>query len=491
MKRLASMLILLPLMACLSCNTNNGHATTEEHADTVKTVPFNFHAWSKALKVIEKPIDIYSLEDVTNNPGPFAAGGFKKISAGILSRSKSYMAIIAWCETNEKESGSVTLLLTYTPDGKEIARQEIGREKQETREDESNYLHKWPEMNNDSIVLVKEIWYTVRKGGDDTGENKARMKQYKINQRGEVTVIPQETESFDAFTGRFNVLTTPLNITMPDLAQLKPLSLLTPYFDFSDVLYFNDIRFYHYGKIPLPGKRIYLLYAAAQMYGDEAERDSTVQLIAYTSDGKETGRVRLNGIYASEGLYDASKNAAIAADGTISVTEESNEDQMGDVFYFTSMVSDKVIYRPDAEGKLVRELKAREYNSSDFSTANLKEMLVSRRKDADKPDTELDQPLFTIPQEKNIYVRVHVYDNGQEQLVELYTVDAELHVLDHHVIYNTLKKVSYEKASAKDKTTVEGESDPDPDKKTLLKGPATIRLKDKILQITPEGKFRE
>lgn len=491
MRRLASALILVPAMAFFSCNNNSGTAEVPL-ADSVKTVSFDFKGWLKHLKPVEQPVYIYNLQDIDSTLGPFAQSGFHSVSAGIVSRHKNYVAIVAQCIFKKDEPANTVLLLVYSPDGKEIARQEIGSDKDETKNDETNSVHKWPEFLNDSTFWVKESWYSHKKG-DDNGDSKARMKQYRIDYTGKVTAIPQETVAFDAYAGRFKPLTVPLTITYPSLAGLKPVSLQTPYLDFTEWMYFEQVDLYHYGKIALPGKGTYLLYATGQLNGGESVMDSTVQLVYHSPDGKESSSIRLNGYSGSEGYYAASKNASIAADGTIRVIEESNDEEgYGGEIYFPSHLEDEVTYTPIEGAKLKRQVVGKNFVTEELSANDLKELLATRRSNYaanTQPNTEFDQSLYSIQRNDIVLVRLHVYDNGGEQLVELYTIKPDLKVLDRYILLNTLKSMPYDKVKAADDVALEGENHK-ADNLQTLNGPAIFTLKDKVLQITPEGKFQ-
>ncbi|NML39239.1 hypothetical protein HHL17_18715 [Chitinophaga sp. G-6-1-13] len=490
MRRLASLLILLPAMAFFSCN--NSGAAKEPVADSVKTVAFDFKGWLKHLKPVEMPLYSYGLENIDSTLGPFAQSGFYSVAAGILSRHKNYVAIAAQCIYKKDDQNSIMLLLIYSPEGKEIARQEIGMEKEESKNGESNAVHKWPEFINDTTFWVKESWYTRKKDATD-GESKARIKQFRITDQGLVEAVPQETISFDTYAGRFKPLTTPFTVQW-SMIGLQPVSLLTPYYDFSELIYFEKIKLYHYGRINLPGKGVYLLYTAGPLESGESVMDSTVQLVYYTPDGKESSHVRLNGYTGSEGYYESSSHAAIAADGTISVTEETNDEGVGGDLFFTYRLEDDMKYTPGEGARFKRQMVGRNFIADDFTPAGLKEMLASRRNNYNGTmdmDTEFDQSMFTIRQDETIYVRLHVYDNGSEQLVEIYTVGTDLRVLDRYVAYNNLKKIPYEKASAHDNVSVEGEIEKDDIavKQPKLEGTAMMSLKDKLVVITPQGKF--
>lgn len=477
-------------MAFFSCN--NSGAAKEPVADSVKTVAFDFKGWLKQLKPVEMPLYSYGLESIDSTLGPFAQSGFYHVSAGILSRQKNYIAIAAQCMYKKDDQASIMLLLIYSPDGKEIARQEIGMEKEETKNGESNAVHKWPEFINDSTFWVKETWYTRKKDATD-GESKARIKQFRITAQGQVEAVPQETIPFDTYAGRFKPLTTPFTVQW-NMIGLQPVSLLTPYYDFSELIYFEKIKLYHYGRINVPGKGVYLLYSAGPLESGESVMDSTVQLVYYTPDGKESSSIRLNGYTGSEGYYESYSHASIAADGTVSVTEETNDEGVGGDLFFTYRLEDDMKYTPDAGAKFKRQMVGRNFIVDEFTPAGLKEMLAARRNNYNATvdiDTEFDQSLFTIHRDETTYVRLHVFDNGSEQLVEIYTVGTDLKVLDRYVAYNNLKKIPYEKASAHDNVSVEGEIERDDNavKQTKLDGTAMMSLRDKLIVITPEGKF--
>ncbi|MBC9933451.1 hypothetical protein [Chitinophaga qingshengii] len=491
MRRLATVLILVPAMAFFSCN--NSSSTGEVPlADSVKTVSFDFKEWLKHLKPVEPPVNTYDLENIDSTLGPFAQSGFHSVSAGIVSRHKNYVAIAAQCIFKKDNYDNTVLLLVYSPDGKEIARQEIGSDKDETKNNETNSMHKWPEFLNDTTFWVKETWYTQKKG-DDVGDSKARMKQFRIDYTGKITAVPQETVTFDAYASRFKPLTIPFTITYPNVAGLKPVSLQTPFLDFSEWIYFEKVDPYHYGKIDLPGKGTYLLYATGQLNGGESVMDSTVQLVYHSPDGKESSSIRLNGYSGSEGYYTASKNASIAADGTIRVIEESNDNGgTGEELYFGNTMEDEVTYTPKEGGKLKRQLVKKNFITEELSVNDLKELLANRRSNYaanTEPKTEIDQSLYSIQRNDIVLVRMHVYDNGAEQLVELYTIKPDLKVLDRYVLLNTLKSMPYDKVKAADDVALEGEHYK-ADNLQILNGPAIVTLKDKVLQITPEGKFQ-
>lgn len=486
MNRLTGALILLPLIALFSCDTNS-KAHTETTKDSVAVISFDLKAWMKGLPVLQKPVDMYALTEVTGRKGPFPFGTYKAIFAGIVNSNKQYITLIAR-GVFPGESSSESFLFTFTPEGKEIARERVGLEKEDTINNVINVVRLWPVIDNDSLFAVKEDWQSYKKDATGVGERKASMKLFRIGKDGRITPVQQETDSFEGFAARFNTISLPATIGKPDLPRLKRLSFITPYYNFADYIYYDNMQLFHYGKMQVPGNGMYLLYATGLMDYEDAVVDTSVQLVACTAKGRETDRLMVFGTEGAEGYYTRTYNCSVAADGSITLTEETPGYNEYMVFYLEGQLIRQLAFRLNGEGKFVKQLKGLEYAAADLEENAIRKALVQMAKDGAKEHT-MDDFLFRVNRENSINVRLHIYNKDKDQLAELYTVTTDNQVLDRYVIYNDLKKADYQQVAAKDGTKIEGEEMEAGEEK--LEGPAAIRLKGKLLAITPEGKFQE
>ncbi|WP_212004257.1 hypothetical protein [Chitinophaga sp. HK235] len=118
---------LLAVLLFFACNTRN----TEQNgtASDVQTVsPVLVKAWLKRLPVIKLQDGNIVPPRLIDNPGPFAVEKYDQLAAGILLGRHSFIpVIVSYVYSCGKGSDcQKTLLISYTPEGKEIGREEVG-----------------------------------------------------------------------------------------------------------------------------------------------------------------------------------------------------------------------------------------------------------------------------------------------------------------------------------------------------------------------------
>ncbi|HVI49555.1 MAG TPA: hypothetical protein VM802_32105 [Chitinophaga sp.] len=476
------------LTACGNTNVQTRNTTDTLNATSGK----QFSDWIATLKVLEKPLELYGMPDITGKTGPFDSHPYKSVTAGVLSAGKHYYAVLFQCTTQHSATEVVTFLVTYTPDGRQIATREVGMEKDISESGSHTYVRKWPVMENDSIAEIREAWDVIE--GEDEGdmETKARIKFIRIAWNGEIVSIPQETETFEAFAARFPSMKLPLTISKPDNALLKRISMFTPYFNFEEYIYYDSIKVYHYGKVASTAKQTILLYATDELGQEELEQLPSVLAVAYDAGGKETDRLLLQGGTATEGYSRGADGAVIDMDGTIHVKKTETDAGLDGLIPVPGETVQQQVCRLNAIGRFMQETKSIAYTFSSLDAASLKGEFDERRKYPEQVSWKdsICQLVFSIPWERSIYVALHAYDVAGEQLVELFTATQDGKPLDHYIVYSTLKKTPPAKA-----ITIAGlepvAETPQAENALLFNGVVTITFDHKTMHISKEGKFTE
>ncbi|WP_160717219.1 hypothetical protein [Chitinophaga solisilvae] len=474
MKRLTTSVLVAPLFAILSCG-GNSNAHTETQTDTLKTASFGFSDWIKNLSVLDKPLELTQLKDVTGKSGPLQGDQYATVEAGILSGNDRFIAVIVK-GTLKKENNSITYLITYTPDGKEIARAEVGM--QTDGETDGTSIFKFPLADNDAMIEVREEWFISKKGEDPEMRYKTRF--LKLESDGSIAAVPQETATFDAFAGRFNDISLPLTVSEPDVARLKPLSKLTPYYNFEELMRIGDVRAFHYGKAAIPGGPLYLLYATSETKNtSDYFQAPSVQLVSYMN-GKEADHLWIWSASSSEGVESSTKDAVVEKDGAITLSQTEDADGPGSDYPYTGKFKNMYRYKPDASGKFVKTLTGLEFISPDFTAAALKKIMTEQQ------NVVMTAMILRFKREMPVFVHLKWHDQNGEQLVEFFTTDQAGKVLDRYQVYNTLKKTSYAEVSAKDGAVTGNQVDAADEK---LEGAARLVLGNKTVTIAQDGMF--
>ncbi|WP_143306784.1 hypothetical protein [Chitinophaga vietnamensis] len=491
--RAAIVAIPIAISACNQNSGNNENSSKDTAATaTVITANVDFDKLLAALPVLELPFDKYRLEDIPANKFTPVNKDHRYVSykAGLLARKPRYIAIIYQCNVNPDKGWYHTYLVTYTPAGKEIAREEIAMNTLEENGNEKSNISTVPVLENDSIVELRMQWYRYETKNEDEPKSKARLRMLKINPDGAIIHLPQETDSFEAFMKRFPVLKLPLTIDKkPETATLRPLSKLTPYYNFEEFIFYDSLNLYHYGKVITNNKVPLLLYATGHMEQEEMVMDPSIQLVSYNENGKEVNRCIAFGAMGAEGYYTDVKSTIIAPDGSFKQVEEVGEP--GD----NTRVTTKIFTwnrntTIDNDGKFHTIYTSLLLSSPQFTEKALKIKLKERR-EAETPHSpysaNFNEDVTLIPWEKPLLLKLHIFQNEHELLAEFFTVDSKGKLLDRYTFINTLKKTPYDQVKAGDNADHDATAD---EESRHLQGPALIQLADKQLEVTPDGRFK-
>ncbi|MBC9933450.1 hypothetical protein [Chitinophaga qingshengii] len=412
------------------------------------------------------------------DPGPFKDRTYSRFLGGKLPGKWSFVPVLVRCEFDVKEPlKALELLVTFTPDGKEISRQEIGRHEM-LNDAATEAIYSWPMRLNDTTIEVRET---------RTNKNPA-IRCYVLAKDGVIRALPMEKTSFEEYTSRFPALQAPLAIGQPDITKLKKVSRLTPWMSYSEVISYDNLDVYHYGKVTLPGKAPLLLYAYGPTGYDEGEaHDSAVQVVACKPDGTATDQLLVYATISGEDNTRESRNAVIREDGTITLDELDIDGGEMALWSLGSTLTRSVAYRIDTEGKFKQEIRGITYRVSDYSLAKLKEVYETNKEHfAQQEEGHLTEMLFAVHDRMplGMEVRVHFYKKGNTRLVELYTTDKTGKLLDRYALLNQLEGADYQSVDIPADGEIRGDQ-----AETPYAGPITIHLGSTALQVTPEGKF--
>lgn len=472
MKYYLSLLTLLFLFACGA--SEKGQQQTGTDSSATRTAETK--SWLEKLPVI-KSVDgsLYLVRETA--PGPFNDRKFKKFSAGKLAGNRKFIPVLAEYEFDaDGQLLSSQLLVTFTPDGKEIARQEVGGLRLTTAGG-SEDLRSWPVLFNDSTIEVREA----------RSQGKSQVRHYVLTAGGNIQAVPMEKGTFEEYTSRFPALQPPVSVGNPVFTNLRAVSHVSPWFFYEEVIGYDKLDIYHYGKVSAPGKPLLLLYAYGPANDDGADLDTAVQVMACKPDGSVTDQKTLYGRLSGEGIERRWRNAEIQQDGSITIEESNVNDGEMASWELISTETRHLTYRLDAAGTFQPEIRGITFTVPAYTLPALKAIFEHNKEQlARKEGEHITEILFGIQDRIpfGIMVWVHFYQHGQQQLAELFTTDDTRKVLDRYVLYN------YPEASAYQAVKIPLE--PGEDKAspvTNLTGPVTIQLGATTLQVTPEGKF--
>lgn len=470
---------LFPLVFLFSCGVFESRQQSAK-TDSILVNTAEVKAWLDSIPAItsnEGGQYLFITKDMA--PGPFKERTYSRFLGGKLPGKWSFVPVLVRCEFDVKEPlKALELLVTFTPDGKEISRQEIGRHEM-LNDGATEAVYNWPMRLNDSTIEVRET----------RTNQKPAIHVFVLAKDGVIRTLPMEKTSFEEYATRFPAMQAPLSIGQPDIAKLKKVSRLTPWMSYSDVIGYDNLDIYHYGKITLPGKTTLLLYAYGPTGYDEGEaHDSAVQVVACKPDGIATDQLLVYATIYGEDNTQKSRNAVIREDGTITVDEVDIDGGEMALWNQGSTLTRAVTYRIDTDGKFKQELRSITYGVSDYSLAKLKEVYETNKEHFEKEEEgHLTEMLFAVHDRMplGMEVRVHFYKKGNTRLVELYTTDKSGKLLDRYVLLNQLEGTDYQSVNIPSDGEIRGDQP-----ETPYSGPITIQLGSTALQVTPEGKFQ-
>lgn len=471
MKYLSFLFAPLFLFACAGSDAGN----RQTGADSSKANTAAVKSWLEKLPDLQTGNHFLEVSGEMD-PGPFAGRSYHRFAAGKLPGKRPYVAVLAVCEFEPNTSlSSSQLLVTFTPDGKEIARQEVGTLR--LTGEGTQELRSWPMFINDTTIEVRE----------ERPQGKSQIRRIELAADGGIRLVPPERGTFDEFASRFPALQLPLTINSASIPKLKRVSPLSPWFSYQEVIGYDKLDIYHYGKVMFPGKPLLLLYAYGPANDEGAVVDSAVQLVACKPDGTIAGQINLYGKLFGEGVEHRWRNAAIHEDGSVFVEESIVNDADMVLWQLGSTETRQMTYRCDAAGKLQPEVRSITYTVPAYAISTLKEVFQENKERFDTPEGgHHKEMLFGIQDSMpfGVSVWVHFYQRGQQQLAELFTLNDAGETLDRYVLYNYPENADY-RSVAIPVDAWENKVSP----VTNLTGPVTIQLAATTLQLTPEGKF--
>ncbi|SKA42947.1 hypothetical protein SAMN04488128_10661 [Chitinophaga eiseniae] len=467
------LLFLLALLFLFACGTPEaGHrqtGTDSSHADTTAV-----KSWLDKLPAVSCS---HAYLDVNENadPGPFVILKPFQLFAGKLPGKRDFVPVLVKYQISEGDTTRM-LLVTFTPDGKEIARQEVGLQ-HPASEESPRWIHRWPMLLNDTVVEVREERW-ARSLGDE-----AKVQYFTLTAAGQIHALPLERTSFETYAARFPDLQAPFAAGRPEITTLKRVSRFSPWYSYRWVIGYDQLDMYHYGKIQLPGKPLLLLYAYGPTSYDDGEKlDTTLQLITCKTDGTAIDQLPLYTTITGEGNVQRSRNAVVRQDGSVMLEESSSNVADMTLWELGSTVSRLKAYHIGAGGKFEAEIHGVTYTVPGFSDAAIQEVFQSNKDNfAEKEDLQLREELFSLRDRSPLgfSVKAAFYHWEGAQVAELLTFNEKDQIVDRYVLFNP-----------------RGVRLPDAPKGTLdqqrvsdWKGPVTLHLGSTTLQITREGKF--
>ncbi len=491
MKTLVNITVALLTIAAAGCqNSGNTNTDADTARVTIKSIP-GFPGLVDSLPMVDRTDADEKLKDISGSSFIPAPNGhkFEKVLAGIFVRNNHYVAIVFKCYTNVNKNWFRQILGTFDHKGKMIATEEIGMNAVSESKTEHSYTRMEPFFENDSIIELRTQWYVYSTNHESEPKSKGKLKLIKLDAKGEISHLPQENISFQEYLHRFPEAKVPLVLDkVPDNSKLKPVSILTPFFNFEQHIFADTLQFYHYGKIMLPGKMPMLLYSTDEMEQGEGVIAPGYTLVVYTPEGKETDRKMLLGREDAEGYYTQAENATIAADGTIHMKETLAEP----IFYNMDQQDDwrfiwDLTLRQDADGELMETRNSLEIASRFFDAKSMRTLLSSILPDESREEHSFEGTSW-IPFPHPVAIAVHIFHRNSERLAEVVLANQNLDITDRYVIFSNLKNTSYA-GTMPTHLTFEEDGEHQPKGERNFIGTATLKINDKILTITQNGKF--
>ena len=290
--RLVSLLGLA--MVLYSCNhspvANNGEDST-----AMKPAPVTFSDFITGLPLLTLPFTGEGLESIPGDKYP-GIPHYTNIKAGRLQPVNGHTPVIFNGMMNEGHL--VSYLIIYDNKGKESSRLQIEGagyiDKQsiaysEDMKGQDAYL--WNYFGTDSLIELR-CRYSFEEHGT-TITDKTACYFYRITPAGHIEIVPRDTTSLTTFADSFPLKEAGFRLDSFKLNGLKPISKLTPYFNFGDVDV--NIPVYAYGRMELVDKPLVLFYARDTVCYDEGGVAPEVDMITYDDKGRVAGKVMIKG----------------------------------------------------------------------------------------------------------------------------------------------------------------------------------------------------
>ncbi len=407
---------------------------------------------------------------------------YQLVKAGRFATTNGLTPVIFDCEINDYERR--TWLVIFNDNGVEQSRLQIAADVRPSSEEEASeestavkdttttrFTSEWFYIGLDSVIEVRARQSAYVQGSQKVNTS---LRFYRIGAKGTIKEVSRDKESFEKYAARFPERKLPAVVDTVNTGVLKAVSRLTPYYDFREE---SQDPLYAMAKLEIGNRATALLYARDTIYLDEGLNYPAVKLITYKK-GKEIDKIVVYGGTLGEHSETIYRKCTVDKDASINLQEEDSR-VVDSSFRFKTVYNMQYEILPG--GKIIgRQATSIVHSSKLYNEKALIKYFKGRY------STHNYISLFNIRAKDNILVGLHSYNKGQENYLELLTVNKDNKIIDRYTIYDHLKKQKAADVKAKKMEDIEDDYN---DRRGRLTCDAIIRLAGKDLHITPGGKF--
>lgn len=488
MLRAIPIVCLLWLVLNSSCNNSSQPAAVKQNKD-INIAPIVPDSVMKHLDFINGLTQLklpypnaYELKEIKDYSHYLGTDTFLRVTAGRFATINGFTPVIYACEINDHEKR--TFLVVYNDNGAEKSRLQIAAnmsgEREETDEEavtavkdttSTEFTNQWFYIGLDSLIEVRARHSTYVQGSQKVNTS---LRFYKIGRKGTIKEVPRDKESFEQYADRFPEQKLPATLDTVSTKELKPVSRLTPYYDFKEE---RQDPLYALGRLNIAGRATALLYARDTIYLDEGLNYPEVKLITYKK-GKEVDRIVVYGGTLGEHSETIYRKCMVDKDASINLQEEDTR-ELDSSFRFKTVYN--MQYEVLPSGKIIgRQATSIVHSSKLYNEKACIKYFKSKR------GNHHYASLFHIRAKDNILVGLHAFSKNGENFLEFLTVNKDNKIIDRYTMYNNLKKQKLNDVKAKQ---MEDREDDYNERRGRLTCEAIIKLTGKELHITPGGKF--
>ncbi|QHS61787.1 hypothetical protein [Chitinophaga agri] len=406
---------------------------------------------------------------------------YQEVRAGRFATMNGLTPVIFQCEISDYERR--TWLVIFNDNGIEKSRLQIAADVRPAEEAEAEeptavkdttstqFTSEWYYIGLDSVIEVRARHSTYVAGSQKVNTT---LRFYRITSKGTIKEVSRDKETFEKYATHFPARQLPATVDTVNTVVLKPVSRLTPYYDFREE---SQDPLYALGKLEIGNRATALLYARDTIYLDEGLNYPEVKLITYKK-GKEVDKIVVYGGTLGEHTETIYRKCVVDKDASINLQEEDSR-------VIDSSFRFKTVYNMQYEilpgGKIIGRQATSIVHSSKLYN---EKALIKYFKGQKSSHTYIS--LFNIRAKDNILVGLHAYHKGEETYLEFLTVNRDNKIIDRYTVYDHLKKQKAADVKAK---KMEDIVDDYHDRRGRLTCDAIIRLTGRELHITPGGKF--
>lgn len=487
MFRAIPIVCLIWLVLNSSCNNSSQPAAVKQNkniniAPIVPDSVMKYLDFINGLTQLKLPYpNAYELKEIDDYAHYLGKDSFQRVKAGRFATVNGLTPVIYACDVNDHEKR--TFLVVYNDNGVEKSRLQIaanvsrapGEEEEQVvavkDTTSTEFTNQWFYIGLDSLIEVRARHSTYVQGNQKVNTS---LRFYKIGRKGTIKEVQRDKESFEKYSARFPEQKLPATLDTVSTKELKPVSRLTPYYDFKEE---RQDPLYALGRLNIAGRATALLYARDTIYLDEGLNYPEVKLITYKK-GKEVDRIVVYGGTLGEHSETIYRKCMVDKDASINLQEEDTR-ELDSSFRFKTVYNMQYEVLPG--GKIIgRQATSIVHSSKLYNEKACIKYFKGRR------GNHHYVSLFHIRAKDNILVGLHAFNKGGENFLEFLTVNKDNKIIDRYAVYNNLKKQKLADVKAKQ---MENREDDYNDRRGRLTCDAIIKLAGKELHIMPGGKF--